>query len=39
MFYKQFLKITEILNPDFVNDFDYWLATLPKKNQKNMKKK
>mgnify|MGYP004534204687 FL=1 len=36
MFYKQFLKITEILNPDFVNDFDYWLATLPKKNQKNI---
>lgn len=36
MFYKQFLKITEVLDPDFVNDFDYWLATLPVNNQKNI---
>lgn len=36
MFYKQFLKITEALDPDFVNDFDYWLATLPRNSQKNI---
>ncbi len=36
MFYKQFLKITDILNPEFVENFDYWLATLPKNNQKNI---
>ena len=36
MFYKQFSKITECLNPDFVENFDYWLATLPRMNQKNI---
>lgn len=36
MFYKQFSKITEYLNPDFVESFDYWLATLPRNNQKNI---
>lgn len=36
MFYKQFLKIIDLLNPEFVEKFDYWLATLPKKDQKNI---
>ena len=36
MFYKQFLTITDILNPEFVENFDYWLATLPRNNQKNL---
>ena len=36
MFYKQFLAITDILNPKFVEDFDYWLVTLPRNNQKNI---
>ena len=27
MFYKQFLTITDLLNPEFVENFDYWLAT------------
>ena len=36
MFYKQFLTITDILNPEFVEKFDYWLATLPRNNQKNI---
>lgn len=36
MFYKQFLEITDILNPDFVNNFDYWITTLPTNNQKNI---
>lgn len=36
MFYKQFSKIMNILNPTFVENFDYWLATLPKNNQKNI---
>ncbi len=36
MFYKQFLKITDILNPEFVENFDFWLATLPRNNQKNI---
>lgn len=35
MFYKQFLKITD-LNKDFVKEFDYWLATLPRYLQKNI---
>lgn len=34
MFYKQFLEITEVLNADFVENFDYWLATLPRNRQK-----
>ena len=36
MFYKQFLKVTETFNQDFVENFDYWLATLPSNNQKNI---
>lgn len=36
MFYKQFLEITEVLNADFVENFDYWLATLPRNRQKNI---
>lgn len=36
MFYKQFLTIIDILNPEFVESFDYWLATLPVRNQKNI---
>ena len=31
MFYKQFLEIIDVLNADFVESFDYWLATLPDK--------
>ena len=27
MFYKQFLEISNELNSDFVNEFDFWLAT------------
>lgn len=36
MFYKQFSKIINELNPDFVESFDFWLATLPRNNQKNI---
>lgn len=36
MFYKQFSAITKVLNPDFVESFDYWLATLPLRSQKNI---
>lgn len=36
MFYKQFSKIINDLNPEFVEEFDYWLATLPRNNQKNI---
>ena len=36
MFYKQFLKITDALNSDFVEEFDFWLATLPTNKQKNI---
>lgn len=36
MFYKQFSRITDLLNPEFVENFDYWLATLPSNNQKNI---
>ena len=36
MFYKQFLEITDVLNADFVENFDYWLATLPRNRQKNI---
>lgn len=35
MFYKQFLKITD-LNKDFVEAFDYWLTTLPRHLQNNI---
>lgn len=36
MFYKQFSKIIDVLNPTFVENFDFWLATLPKHNQSNI---
>lgn len=36
MFYKQFLEITDKLNPEFVSNFDYWLATLPTNCQENI---
>lgn len=36
MFYKQFSIIIDVLNPEFVENFDYWLATLPSNNQKNI---
>lgn len=36
MFYTQFSKITDVLNPVFVENFDFWLATLPKGNQRNI---
>ena len=36
MFYSQFSAITDILNPDFVEKFDYWLATLPQQSKKNI---
>lgn len=36
MFYKQFLNITDVLNPEFVEKFDYWLATLPSRDQRNI---
>lgn len=36
MFYKQFLKIINVLNENFVNDFDYWLATLPDSKEDNI---
>jgi Zn finger protein HypA/HybF involved in hydrogenase expression len=36
MFYRQFSAITDILNPDFVEEFDYWLATLPQRSKKNI---
>lgn len=36
MLYKQFLEITDKLNPEFVSNFDYWLATLPTNCQENI---
>ncbi len=36
MFYKQFSIIIDVLNPEFVENFDYWLATLPSRNQRNI---
>lgn len=36
MFYKQFSTIIDILNPDFVENFDYWLATLPRQSKRNI---
>lgn len=36
MFYTQFSKIIKLLNAEFVEEFDYWLATLPAINQKNI---
>ena len=31
MFYKQFLKIIDTLDESFVEEFDFWLATLPER--------
>lgn len=36
MLYKQFLEIADKLNPEFVANFDYWLATLPTNCQENI---
>ncbi len=36
MFYKQFSPIIDLFNPEFVEEFDYWLATLPAGRQKNI---
>lgn len=36
MFYKQFSKIIDSINPEFVEDFDYWLATIPDSKQDNI---
>lgn len=36
MFYKQFSKISNSLNNDFIKKFDFWLATLPRHRQKNI---
>lgn len=36
MFYEQFLDITDVLNREFVEEFDYWLATLPEHSAKNI---
>lgn len=36
MFYKQFLKIIDILDESFVEEFDFWLATLPRRTAKTI---
>ena len=36
MFYKQFLKITAKIGLDFIEEFDYWLATIPDSKQGNI---
>ncbi len=36
MFYKQFIPIIDVLNPEFVEKFDYWLTTLPANNKKHI---
>lgn len=36
MFYKQFSKITDSLNNEFIEKFDFWLATIPGNRQKNI---
>lgn len=36
MFYEQFLNITDVLNLEFVEKFDYWLTTLPERDSKNI---
>lgn len=36
MFYKQFLKITDIFSSEIVEEFDYWLATLPSNRRKHI---
>ena len=36
MFYKQFSKITNSLDNEFIENFDFWLATMPRNRQKNI---
>ena len=36
MFYKPFSAIMEVFNPEFVKEFDYWLATLPRHKNRNI---
>ena len=36
MFYKQFLKITDVLDERFVKEFDFWLATLSQRDSKTI---
>lgn len=36
MFYKQFSKITDILDEYFVKEFDFWLTTLPSREAKTI---
>lgn len=36
MFYKQFLKITNILDERFVDNFDFWLTTLPERDSQTI---
>lgn len=36
MFYKQFSKITDIFSSEIVEEFDYWLATLPTNRRKHI---
>lgn len=37
MFYKQFLEITDVLNKKVVEEFDYWLTTLPRNNSQHIR--
>lgn len=37
MFYKQFLEITEVLNTKVVEEFDYWLTTLPQNSSQHIR--
>lgn len=36
MFYREFLKITDLLDEHFVDTFDFWLATLPNREAKTI---
>ena len=36
MFYREFLKITDILDERFVEAFDFWLTTLPEYDAKTI---
>ena len=36
MFYNIFLKVPEDINKEYVAEFDYWLATLPKRNESHI---
>lgn len=36
MFYREFLKITDLLDEHFVDTFDFWLATLPDREAKTI---